>query len=70
LEGGRRSLALDNLTLLYRPDGRAVAEAPGPPAPRQPVRLSAEEIRSRRLTLASRWDGARPDHGEIVASLV
>jgi len=69
-EGGYRVELDGAVARFFRPDGRAVPSAPPPLAPRDELRLTAEDIAAHRLTLASRWDGDRVDYGEVVASLL
>jgi hypothetical protein len=51
----------------FAPGGREVCVTA--PDARKPLRLSAEDIDRHRLTLLSRRDGARPDHGAVLATL-
>jgi hypothetical protein len=69
-EGGYRVEMVDGEPRFFRPDGRAIAAVPPPSPPRAELRLDASQIAADRLTLVSRWDGARPDYAEVVATLV
>lgn len=66
-EGGYRVEMDGDNARFIRPDGRMVLP-PSRPTRDEP-RLSAADIAAHRVTLRSRWDGERPDYGEIVATL-
>jgi hypothetical protein len=66
-EGGYRVEMVHGEPRFFAPNGKEVRVLA--PDARPELRLSAEEVARHRLTLSSRWDGARPDYAEIVATL-
>jgi hypothetical protein len=68
-EGGYGVELVGNAVRFVRPDGRVVPAAPTVDPPKDELRLEAGEIARHRMTLLSRWDGARVDYGAVVASL-